>query len=157
MPQSPIPARTLLLPVALLVLAPSIVAAASRTSLEANLFWIAAGAVALLTVPIAGPHLAAGGKPFVAAVCSAVLPGLGQAVNGQLGKGFLVCVLCAFGLKEAALIGYLVFGGAWTCGIADAALTAYRRRAGSVQPLPVPRAIFIEFVVLGLAAAYALP
>lgn len=157
MPQSQISARTLLLPVALLVLAPSIAAAASRTSMEANLFWIAAGAGALLTVPIVGPHLAAGGKPVVAAICSTVLPGLGQTVNGQLGKGFLVCVLCASGLKEAALIGYLVFGGAWLCGIADAARTAYLRRTGGVPPLPVTRAIFIEYVVLGLAAAYALP
>lgn len=157
MSQSSIPARALLLPVALLILAPSIAAAASRISLEENLIWIAAGAIALLTVPAVGSHLVARGTPFVAALCSTVLPGLGQVVNGHLGKSFLVFVLCVFGLKEESLIGGFIFGGAWLCGIADAARTAYLRRTGSVTSLPVPRAIFIEYVVLGFAVAYALP
>lgn len=157
MSQTPIPAHTLLLPLALLVLAPFIAAAAARTSPEESLLWIAAGTVALLVLPAAGPHLAAAGKPHVPAVCSAALPGFGQVVNGNLGKGFLVSVLCAFGLKEASFIGGIIAGGAWFCGVADALLTAYRMKTGSVPLLPVPRAVFIEYVVLGLAAAYALP
>ncbi|WP_298665713.1 hypothetical protein [uncultured Methanofollis sp.] len=155
--QNPVPGRFLLLPLALLVLAPFIAAAASRTSVGETLFWVAAGMVAVILVPAAGPRLAAAGKPHVPPLCSAVLPGFGQVINGNLGKGFLVSVLCAFGLKEVSMIGFVIAGGAWVCGVADAFVTAYRMKTGSVPLLPVPRAVFIEYVVLGLAAAYALP
>ncbi|WP_067047893.1 hypothetical protein [Methanofollis ethanolicus] len=155
--QQPVRGRVLILPLALMALTPFIAAAASRTPLQESLLWAAAGVIALLVVPAIGPRLAAGGKTYIPAVCSAVMPGLGQVVNGNPGKGFLVCVLCAFGLKEVSAIGGLIAAGAWLCGIADALVTAHRMSTGSVPLLPVPRAIFIEYVVLGLAAVYALP
>ncbi|QYZ79169.1 hypothetical protein E2N92_06840 [Methanofollis formosanus] len=160
MAKTPVSTRALLLPLALLVLAPFIAIAASRTPQEQTLLWTAAGILALLIVPAVGTRLIAGEEelnPFVAALCSAGLPGFGQVTNGQLGKGFLVCVLCAFGLKEATVIGGLIAGGAWLCSAADAFVTARRMHTGSVPLLPVSRAIFIEYVVLGFAAAYALP
>lgn len=160
MAPTPIPARALLLPLALLALSPFVAAAASRTPLAETLLWTAAAILALLIIPAVGTRQIAGKEemnPVVAALCSAALPGLGQVTNGQLGKGFLICVLWALGLKETSVIGALIAGGAWACSIADASLTARRMKTGNAARLPVSRAIFIEYVVLGFAAAYALP
>ena len=68
-----------------------------------------------------------GGTGVVPAVCSAVLPGLGQLVNGETDKG--IGVAATYFIAGAGVIGALpilgwfagiIAGGAWVYGVADA-------------------------------------
>ena len=80
-----------------------------------------------------------GGKDNVAgiipAACSAVIPGLGQLVNGETDKAigvFVVSVACGASLLGALpLIGSiagLVGGATWIYGVADGFLTGRKKR-----------------------------
>ena len=69
-----------------------------------------------------GPHP-------VPALCSAVVPGLGQIVKGDTDKG--VGILAVAVVAGSSLVGalpllggvaYLVYGATWLYGVADAAL-----------------------------------
>jgi TM2 domain-containing membrane protein YozV len=62
-----------------------------------------------------------GGNPFVAALCSAVFPGLGQIYNRELEKGLAVIVASfVSGLLVLAFIGILLFPIVWLYAVWDA-------------------------------------
>lgn len=65
--------------------------------------------------------LTEGGNPFVAAVLSAVFPGLGQLYNRELEKALLVIVgsfLAAF--SALVLVGFVLFPLVWLYAVWDA-------------------------------------
>ncbi|WP_313692052.1 zinc-ribbon domain-containing protein [Halorarum halobium] len=69
-----------------------------------------------------------GGNPFVAAVFSALVPGLGQLYNRELEKGlvvFVASVLAVF--STAILIGFLLYPAVWLFAIYDAYTVADRQ------------------------------
>jgi TM2 domain-containing membrane protein YozV len=72
---------------------------------------------------------------IIPAACSAVIPGLGQLVNGQTDKAigvFVVSVVCGASLLGALpLIGSLaglVGGATWLYGVADGFLVGRKKR-----------------------------
>lgn len=74
-------------------------------------------------------------KGVLPAVASAVLPGLGQLINGQGDKAlgvFVVATLAGFGFWSAIpVIGTLAgiaAGGTWIYGVADGYLTGRKKR-----------------------------
>lgn len=69
-----------------------------------------------------------GGNPFVAAVLSAIFPGLGQLYNRELSKGlaFIVGSFLA-ALSALLVIGFLLFPAVWLYAIYDAYTVADRR------------------------------
>lgn len=70
-----------------------------------------------------------GGNPFVAAVLSAVFPGLGQIYNRELEKGIAIIVASFLAaLSALVLIGFLLFPLVWLYAIYDAYTVADRRR-----------------------------
>jgi len=73
----------------------------------------------------------------VPAVCSAVVPGVGQLLNGETDKAIGVFVVAA--ISGASLIGALpligsvaglVYGATWIYGVADGFLSGRKKRAG---------------------------
>lgn len=62
-----------------------------------------------------------GGNPFIAALLSAVFPGLGQIYNRELEKG-LVVIVASFlsGLLVLAFVGILLFPIVWIYAVWDA-------------------------------------
>ena len=72
--------------------------------------------------------LVEGGNPFVAAVLSAVLPGLGQLYNRELEKGLAVVVASFLALFSVLVgIGLLLYPAVWIYAIYDAYTVADRR------------------------------
>jgi TM2 domain-containing membrane protein YozV len=76
-----------------------------------------------------------GGSGIVPAVCSALLPGVGQAVNGQSDKAIgvlAVYVVSGLGVVGALpLIGWmagLVGGATWLYAVGDAYVQGKKRR-----------------------------
>lgn len=68
-----------------------------------------------------------GGNPFVAAVLSAVFPGLGQIYNRELEKGIAIIVASFLAaLSALVLIGFLLFPLVWLYAIYDAYTVADR-------------------------------
>lgn len=69
-----------------------------------------------------------GGNPFVAAVASALVPGLGQLYNRQLtkGLGLLVAGFLA-GLSMTVFVGFLLYPLVWVYAVCDAYRVAERR------------------------------
>ncbi|MFC6726436.1 zinc ribbon domain-containing protein [Halobium palmae] len=69
-----------------------------------------------------------GGNPFVAAVASALVPGLGQLYNRQLTKG-LVLLVAGFlaGLSMAVFVGFLLYPVVWVYAVYDAYTVAARQ------------------------------
>lgn len=69
-----------------------------------------------------------GGNPFVAAVLSAVFPGLGQIYNRELEKGIAIIVASFLAaLSALVLIGFLLFPLVWLYAIYDAYTVADRQ------------------------------
>ena len=73
------------------------------------------------------PRRGGGGSGVVPAVCSAIIPGVGQLVNGETDKAigvFVVAAVCGAGfLGMIPLIGTvatLVGSATWLYGVADA-------------------------------------
>jgi len=75
------------------------------------------------------------GSGVVPAVCSAIIPGVGQLVNGETDKAIGVFVVA--GVAGASLLGAipiigsiagLVYGATWLYGVADAYVQGKRRR-----------------------------
>lgn len=71
---------------------------------------------------------------MVPAVCSAVVPGLGQLVNGETDKAIGVFVVAAVagasflgGLPLIGGIASLVYGATWLYGVADGYVQGKRR------------------------------
>jgi hypothetical protein len=67
-----------------------------------------------------------GGSGIVPAVCSALIPGVGQLVNGETDKAIGVFVVAAIAgasfLGALPILGgvaHLVFGATWLYGVAD--------------------------------------
>lgn len=74
----------------------------------------------------------AGGNPFVAAVLSALFPGLGQIYNRQLEKGLAVIVVSVLTLLSAVIfVGFVLFPIVWIYAIYDAYTVAEKRSAGA--------------------------
>jgi TM2 domain-containing membrane protein YozV/ribosomal protein L40E len=70
-----------------------------------------------------------GGNPFVAAVLSAIFPGLGQIYNRELGKGLAVIVASFLAaLSALVLIGFVLFPAVWLYAVWDAYTVADRQR-----------------------------
>jgi len=74
-------------------------------------------------------------RGIVPAVCSAVVPGVGQLINGETDKAigvFVVAVISASGFVAAIpLIGSvagLVYGATWLYGVADGFLEGRKKR-----------------------------
>jgi TM2 domain-containing membrane protein YozV len=62
-----------------------------------------------------------GGNPFVAAVLSALFPGLGQIYNRELEKGLAIIVVSFLTmLSTLVLVGFLLFPIVWVYAIYDA-------------------------------------
>lgn len=68
-----------------------------------------------------------GGNPFVAALLSAVFPGLGQLYNRELERGlaFMVASLVA-ALSALVLVGFVLYPAVWLYAIYDAYTRAER-------------------------------
>jgi TM2 domain-containing membrane protein YozV len=75
-----------------------------------------------------------GGGGVVPAVCSALVPGVGQLINGQPDKALGVFVVAA--VTGASVVGAipilgwaagLVYGATWLYGVADAYLQGRKR------------------------------
>ncbi|MFB6172344.1 MAG: DUF5683 domain-containing protein [Haloarculaceae archaeon] len=69
-----------------------------------------------------------GGNPFVAAVLSALLPGLGQIYNREIERGiaFIVASFVAL-LSTLLLVGFVLYPLVWLYAIYDAYTRAERR------------------------------
>lgn len=73
-------------------------------------------------------------NPAIAAVLSALIVGLGQIYNGQLGKGIGFIVLYLISLASImVLIGFVLVPIVWIYGIYDAHKTAKEMNAGLVN------------------------
>jgi TM2 domain-containing membrane protein YozV len=75
-----------------------------------------------------------GGSGLIPAVCSAVIPGVGQLVNGETDKAIGVFIVAA--VSASSLIGAipllgslagLVYGATWLYGVADGFVQGRRR------------------------------
>jgi TM2 domain-containing membrane protein YozV len=68
-----------------------------------------------------------GGNPFVAALLSALFPGLGQLYNRELERGlaFIVGSMLAL-LSALALVGFVLYPAVWVYSIYDAYTRAER-------------------------------
>ena len=74
------------------------------------------------------------GNGVVPAVCSVVVPGLGQLVNGETEKA--IGVFAVYAVAGASFLGaipilgsaaVLIAGGAWLYGVADAYVTGKKK------------------------------
>lgn len=73
-----------------------------------------------------------GGNPFVAAVLSAIFPGLGQLYNRELEKAIAVIVASfVAALSALVLIGFVLFPAVWLYAVWDAYTVADRQRAAA--------------------------
>jgi TM2 domain-containing membrane protein YozV len=73
-------------------------------------------------------ELTGGGNPFVAAVLSVLLPGLGQLYNRELQKGIAVLVAGLIALASvAALVGLVLYPAVWLYAVWDAYVVAERQ------------------------------
>ena len=71
-----------------------------------------------------------GGNPFVAALASALLPGLGQLYNRELTKGLVVFAAAIFAaFSMAVFVGFLLYPAVWIYAIYDAYRVAERQSA----------------------------
>ena len=76
-----------------------------------------------------------GGSGVVPAVCSAIIPGVGQLVNGETDKAigvFVVYAVAGAGIVGAIpIVGWaagLVAGATWLYGVADGYIQGKRKR-----------------------------
>ena len=73
-------------------------------------------------------ELTGGGNPFVAAVLSVLLPGLGQLYNRELQKGIAVLGAGLIALASvAALVGIVLYPAVWLYAVWDAYVVAERQ------------------------------
>ena len=83
---------------------------------------------------------------FVAALCSLILPGLGQVYDGKLERGFLIFIGTVIGFFLFIIAGLLV----WAFGIYDAYTIALRRNKKEIPFLPTNTGHVILFILLAL-------
>lgn len=73
-------------------------------------------------------ELTGGGNPFVAAVLSVLLPGLGQLYNRELQKGIAVLIAGLVALASmAVLVGFILYPAVWLYAVWDAYVVAERQ------------------------------
>ena len=81
-----------------------------------------------------------GGNPFVAAVLSALFPGLGQLYNRELEKGLVIVVAgLVAALSMVILVGFVLYPVVWVYAIYDAykVADAQSTAVDSGSPTPV--------------------
>lgn len=83
---------------------------------------------------------------FVAALCSLILPGLGQVYDGKLERGFLIFIGTVIGFFLFIIPGLLV----WAFGIYDAYTIALRMNKKEIPFLPTNTGHVILFILLAL-------
>ena len=83
---------------------------------------------------------------FVAALCSLILPGLGQVYDGKLERGFLIFIGTVIGFFIFIIPGLLV----WAFGIYDAYTIALRMNKKEIPFLPTNTGHVILFILLAL-------
>jgi len=83
---------------------------------------------------------------FVAALCSLILPGLGQVYNGKLERGFLIFIGTVIGFFLFIIPGLLV----WAFGIYDAYTIALKMNKKEIPFLPTNTGHVILFILLAL-------
>jgi len=117
------------------------------------------------TITVTPPHTEAGGpgtagpatgpvivqpveekSTVIAALCSLVIPGLGQVYDGKLERGFLIFFGTVIGLFVFVLPGLAV----WAFGIYDAYTLALQMNKKEIPFLPTNTAHLILFVILAI-------
>lgn len=83
---------------------------------------------------------------FVAALCSLILPGLGQVYDGKLERGFLIFIGTVIGFFIFIIPGLLV----WAFGIYDAYTIALQMNKKEIPFLPTNTGHVILFILLAL-------
>jgi TM2 domain-containing membrane protein YozV len=76
-----------------------------------------------------------GGSGLIPAVCSAIIPGVGQLVNGETDKAIGVFVVAAAtgasflgAVPVIGAVAHLVFGATWLYGVADGFIQGRKKR-----------------------------
>jgi TM2 domain-containing membrane protein YozV len=82
----------------------------------------------------------------IAAICSLVIPGLGQVYDGKLERGFLIFFGTVIGLFVFIIPGLCV----WAFGIYDAYTIACQMNNKEIPFLPTKTAHLILFVILAI-------
>lgn len=78
--------------------------------------------------PKCGVQIGGAGNPGTAAILSALITGLGQIYNGELGKGIALMIIQAINVALMfVLIGFITFPLVWIYGIWDAHTVARNR------------------------------
>ena len=83
---------------------------------------------------------------FIAALCSLILPGLGQVYDGKLERGFLIFFGTIIGLFLFVIPGLCV----WAFGIYDAYTIALQMNKKEIPFLPTNTGHVILFILLAL-------
>ena len=99
--------------------------------------------------PVTGPVIvqpAEEKSTVIAALCSLVIPGLGQVYDGKLERGFLIFFGTVIGLFIFILPGLAV----WAFGIYDAYTLALQMNKKEIPFLPTNTAHLILFVILAI-------
>jgi len=85
-------------------------------------------------------------SPALAAVCSLVIPGLGQVYDGKTGRGFAIFFGTVIGLFLLVIPGLLV----WAFGIYDAYSLALQMNKKEIPFFPTNTSHIIIFFILAL-------
>lgn len=107
------------------------------------------GAAGPAAAPATGPVIVQSVEEkstVIAALCSLVIPGLGQVYNGKLERGFLIFFGTVIGLFIFILPGLAV----WAFGIYDAYTLALQMNRKEIPILPTNTAHLILFVILAI-------
>lgn len=94
-------------------------------------------------------------SPFIAALCSFIFVGLGQAYNGYIGRGFVILLGTFIGSLLFVIPGLIVA----IYGIYDAYVTAKRMNAGEIPYRAtnvLHMILFVFFWFFGVAALFFL-
>ncbi|MCK8518546.1 DUF5683 domain-containing protein [Methanoculleus sp. 7T] len=150
---------TFVLLLALAVLAPLAAATALVRPLGEAAAWAAAGLLAIAAAPRIGAALTGDDQrkhPSVAALSSAVIPGLGQALNGELWKGVFIAALVVSGPALSSPLAVAAASVVWLLGVRDAFISAQFMNDGKKAYAPTSSAAVAVFAGLAFAIAFVL-
>jgi TM2 domain-containing membrane protein YozV len=85
-------------------------------------------------------------NPLVAALCSVLIPGLGQVYNGELGKGVVICALSLVGIIFLLVPGLMV----WMYGAFTAYTVAGKINSGKYPYQPTSIMEMLIFAILAI-------
>lgn len=148
---------TLLL--ALAVLVPLAAATALARPLSEAAAWAAAGLLAIAVFPRLGAALVGDDRqkrPSAAAFSSAIIPGLGQALNGELWKGVLIAALVLPGPALSSPLAMAAASVVWLLGVRDAFASARLMNDGKKVYAPTSSVTITVFTALAFAIAFVL-